>query len=167
MDGPGVPPIQQAQGPQLPPRPPGPMPPSPRPRLRGFWNDPEGVTVPEILELVVALTWAVAVGVELVQLIQGRLASVGVDLLTVISWTVLAVLGGGIVQRFGFPRVRGPQQMPPYGYGGWGWGGYGFGYDPYGYGYGAPTSPSQDSGSSGTDGAGSAPPASAGGGPTI
>lgn len=76
-------------------------------KLRGFWNDPQGITVSETLELIVALMYLVGGSVELRQLILGKLTSTGVDLLTVLTWPVLAILGGGIVQRFGWPRVRG------------------------------------------------------------
>lgn len=94
-------------------------------RLRGFWSDADGLSVADIVSLLVAVAFAVTVGADLTKLIRGTLAANDVDLLNVLVWPVLVVLGGGAASMF-LPSLRQPRM--PGGY--YGYGGYS---DPYAY----------------------------------
>ncbi|MBX5464308.1 MAG: hypothetical protein IRZ26_01990 [Clostridia bacterium] len=86
-------------------------------RIRGFWSDADGLSVADIVSLLVAVAFAVTVGADLTKLIRGTLAANDVDLLNVLVWPVLVVLGGGAASMF-LPSLRQPR--------------YGSGYvDPY------------------------------------
>ncbi|MDI3309804.1 MAG: hypothetical protein QJR07_22280 [Acetobacteraceae bacterium] len=70
----------------------------------------------DVVSLLVALAFAVAVGADLSKLMQGDLTTNDVDLLNVLVWPVLVILGGGAASMF-LPSLRQPR--------------YGSGLDPY------------------------------------
>lgn len=82
--------------------------------MRGFWNDPDGLTIDEFAALLV-LPLFLFVGVKMA--IADDISSTQVDFFTVLTYPILAVVARKAVERFGFPTFRGQQQVQqPYMY---------------------------------------------------
>ena len=71
--------------------------------LKGFWNDPGGLTIDEFAALLV-LPLFLFVGVKLA-LAGEEITSVQVDFFTVLTYPILAVVARQAVERFGFPVI--------------------------------------------------------------
>lgn len=70
--------------------------------MRGFWNDPEGLTIDEFAAILV-LPLFLFVGVKLAM--ADDITSTQVDFFTVLTYPILAVVARQAVERFGFPLV--------------------------------------------------------------
>jgi len=77
--------------------------------MRGFWNDPDGLTIDEFAALLV-LPLFLFVGVKMA--IADDISSTQVDFFTVLTYPILAVVARKAVERFGFPSLGGRGQIP-------------------------------------------------------
>lgn len=68
--------------------------------MRGFWNDPEGLTIDEFAALMI-LPLFLFVGVKLA--LADDITSTQVDFFTVLTYPILAVVARQAVEKFGFP----------------------------------------------------------------
>jgi len=78
--------------------------------MKGFWNDPNGLTIDEFAALLV-LPLFLFVGVKLAMAGQ-EITSVQVDFFTVLTYPILAVVARQAVERFGFPVIGRKQAQP-------------------------------------------------------
>lgn len=76
--------------------------------MRGFWNDPDGLTIDEFAALAV-LPLFLFVGVKMA--IAKDISSTQVDFFTVLTYPILAVVARKAIERFGFPSKQGQLQM--------------------------------------------------------
>lgn len=79
--------------------------------MKGFWNDPGGLTIDEFAALLV-LPLFIFVGVKLAMAGQ-EITSVQVDFFTVLTYPILAVVARQAVERFGFPVIGRKQTTQP------------------------------------------------------
>ena len=79
--------------------------------MKGFWNDPNGLTIDEFAALLV-LPLFLFVGVKLAMAGQ-EITSVQVDFFTVLTYPILAVVARQAVERFGFPTIGRKQAAQP------------------------------------------------------
>lgn len=88
-------------------------------RLRGFWNDVGGLSLPEALSIVFTALYLVVTGLLLARLLAGTLTDQALDFLELVSWPMLTVLGGWfgdrMLSRFGRGSLR-PRYRPTYWY---------------------------------------------------
>lgn len=95
-------------------------------KLRGFWNDPEGLTV-EDLAILCCLGLFIYTGVKLVA--KPTLSGNEVDVLAILTYPIIAAIARRAIERIGWPMLgrRGqvPYQPPSSSY----YGGYGY-YEP-------------------------------------
>lgn len=70
--------------------------------MRGFWNDPDGLSIEEFAALLV-LPLFLFVGVKLA--IAEDISSTQVDFFTVLTYPILAVVARKAVERFGIPTL--------------------------------------------------------------
>lgn len=77
--------------------------------MKGFWNDPGGLTIDEFAALLV-LPLFLFVGIKLA--IGYDITSTQVDFFTVLTYPILAVVARQAVERFGFPNLRGRSTIP-------------------------------------------------------
>lgn len=99
--------------------------------MKGFWNDPDGLTTAELTILAV-LPLYLFVGVKLA--LAKDLSANQVDFFSVLSYPILAAIAKQAIERIGWPKLGRRGQIPyqpPYPYNGYG----------YTYGYTAPPQP--------------------------
>jgi hypothetical protein len=91
--------------------------------MRGFWNDPDGITI-EDLAVLASLGLYVFVGVKIA--LAGDVSTNQVDFFAVLGYPIIAAIAKKAIERIGWPTLgrRGqalPQQPPAYynGYGGY------------------------------------------------
>jgi len=70
--------------------------------MRGFWNDPNGLTIDEFAALLV-LPLFLFVGVKLAM--AKDISSTQVDFFTVLTYPILAVVARQAVERIGWPSL--------------------------------------------------------------
>lgn len=79
-------------------------------KIRGFWSDPEGLSIPEVLSLSFAALYITVTGVLLSRLLSGGLGPDALNFYETLTWTMLTVLGGWfgdrMVSRLGGSRLR-------------------------------------------------------------
>lgn len=89
-------------------------------RLRGFWNDPEGLSFAEAISIVFTALYLAVTGLLLARLLGGNLTDQALDFFEVLTWPMLTILGGWfgdrMLSRFGSRGLR-SRYRPPYGYG--------------------------------------------------
>jgi len=71
--------------------------------MKGFWNDPNGLTIDEFAALLV-LPLFLFVGVKLA--LANDITSTQVDFFTVLTYPILAVVARQAVEKFGFPNLK-------------------------------------------------------------
>ncbi|WP_422448566.1 hypothetical protein [Thermoanaerobacterium sp. DL9XJH110] len=71
--------------------------------MRGFWNDPNGLTIDEFAALLV-LPLFLFVGVKLAM--AKDISSTQVDFFTVLTYPILAVVARQAVERIGWPSME-------------------------------------------------------------
>ena len=71
--------------------------------MKGFWNDPEGLTIDEFAALLI-LPLFLFVGVKLAM--SDNISSTQVDFFTVLTYPILAVVARQAVEKFGFPSKK-------------------------------------------------------------
>lgn len=106
--------------------------------MRGFWNDPDGISITDFLALLFSAVYLCLIGLLVARMIGGVLVDQDVDFLQIVTWPVLTILGGyfggqmlGRLQG-GLKHQPGPDPQQTYG-------GYGYGATSYaGYGAGYP-----------------------------
>lgn len=90
--------------------------------MKGFWNDPDGLTTAELTILVV-LPLYLFVGVKLA--LAKDLSANQVDFFSVLSYPILAAIAKQAIERIGWPTLRRWGQastyQPPYYYDGYGY----------------------------------------------
>ena len=62
--------------------------------MRGFWNDPDGISITDFLALVFSAAYLSLIGLLVARMIGGVLADQDVDFLQIVTWPVLTILGG-------------------------------------------------------------------------
>ncbi len=62
--------------------------------MRGFWNDPEGISITDFLALSFSGVYVVLLALSTTKLLRGTLTAVDVSFLQVITWPSLTILGG-------------------------------------------------------------------------
>lgn len=109
--------------------------------MRGFWNDPDGISITDFLALLFSTAYLALLGLLVYRMATDTLTTMDVDLLQIFTWTILTILGGyfggQMLQRLGSTR-QGPMPNNQYGMYGGMYGGYGGGMGGYGYGMGMP-----------------------------
>lgn len=83
--------------------------------MRGFWNDPDGVSITDWLAAVFTMGYFAVAGIMAIKLYQGSLTDRAVDFFSVFSWPVMTILGGyfgdRIASRFGGKRQSKSRQL--------------------------------------------------------
>lgn len=62
--------------------------------MRGFWNDPDGISITDFLALLFSAAYLGVLGLAVTRMIAGELADQDIDLLQVLTWPTLTILGG-------------------------------------------------------------------------
>lgn len=70
--------------------------------MRGFWNDPDGLSIEEFAALLV-LPLFLFVGIKLA--LDEDITGTQVDFFTVLTYPILAVVARKAVERFGIPTL--------------------------------------------------------------
>lgn len=70
--------------------------------MRGFWNDPDGLTIDELAALTV-LPLFLFVGIRLA--LAEDISSTQVDFFTVLTYPILAVVARHAIERMGWPAL--------------------------------------------------------------
>lgn len=62
--------------------------------LKGFWSDPDGLSIPDLLSLVFTLAYLIVTGIMVRRLVGDTLTDNAIDFYQVFTWNMLTVLGG-------------------------------------------------------------------------
>lgn len=88
-------------------------------KLRGFWNDPEGLSFAEAISIVFTVLYLAVTALLLPRLLGGNLTDQALDFYEILTWPMLTVLGGWfgdrMLSRFGRGSLR-SHYRPLYGH---------------------------------------------------
>jgi hypothetical protein len=80
--------------------------------MRGFWSDPEGLSITEVLSLAFAGAYFIVAGFMVRLLAAGLLTRDAVDFFEVFTWPVLVILGGYFGNKL-LDRLPSLRRTPP------------------------------------------------------
>ena len=79
--------------------------------MRGFWNDPDGITI-EDLAVLASLGLYVFVGVKIA--LAGDVSTNQVDFFAVLGYPIIAAIAKKAIERIGWPTLGRRGQTAPY-----------------------------------------------------
>ncbi|AOQ24725.1 hypothetical protein MTAT_04760 [Moorella thermoacetica] len=83
--------------------------------LKGFWSDPDGLSIPDFLSLIFTLAYLIVTGIMVRRLVSNTLTDSAIDFYQIFTWNMLTVLGGWfgnqMISRLGGLQLR-SRRMP-------------------------------------------------------
>lgn len=80
--------------------------------LRGFWNDPDGISMSDFLALAFTASYMGLLGMTVTKLLRGTVTAEDIQLLQVVTWPVMTILGGYFGGEM-LGRLRNPDRTRP------------------------------------------------------